>query len=506
MDSCDAVQQDLEAALASPAACGTGALLAARDRSRALGEPACASPNLALHGLKLPGTPPARPRQAPPLPAEKTTRDVLAPVLSTYETPNFAVRYGPGIVDADASLLRIGSAFEDAWAQEIAGMGYPAPNGSESYKFNVYVGDTDNGAPESYGTSGYYYVDDAGYGYIVVSLATVADPEWLRITAAHEFFHALQDAAATYPYEGQGAWYWESGACFIEGVVVPESDDNSAFLAAFSLLPDLPVNYFLYPDGTLPSLHQYGAFLFLQHLVEVTEGGDPTLLRRSWLEATPTSDPMTVLDGLLQEQGDGTLADAFADMAARESTFDWDDEAAYEASIEAWGGFDAPGSTRPSGFLYGASGSPIGPPDPPHTFGRNHWQVLSAPAAFDLRFLGVDGPDWRVTVSTQTGEVHSHTDVPVSANTATQRITGVESADEVWITVSAAAGPIDDGTQYDYTLTLVNADDTDAPDTDEERRACSCASLSAGPLGMGWLLTGLAAYVVSARRRSARGI
>lgn len=496
-DECGDLRRAVDDAFASGDRCLTPALLALRDHAAASGQTACATEALAAHGLTAPRRL-ARYRDTPPGP--KTVRDAVSSTLGVYETDNFAIKYGHGVADTDPALAALGAAFEKAWSVEVGDLGMGAPTGSDAYKFNVYVGDTGNGAPSGDGVAGYYYVDSDGFGYVVVAKASLTDPAYAATTAAHEFFHALQDAAGTYTYDGQGAWYWEAGAMWVEDIVYPEQTSNTSFLIGLVLLPDVPINAFTYPDGTLEGYHQYGAFLFLQHLTEITAGNDE-LIRRSWEEAPPGGDPLVVLDGLLAEEGKGSIEDAYFDFSGRLGTFDWADGEAYQAAIDHYGGWTYPNSRRPSGLIFHADGAALTPPRAPSTFGSNYWELRGVPDRVVVQFDGDAGPDWAVQVATRAGTVHTRVPVPVDGTHGVAMIDGLHGDDEAWIVVSAVANPVDDGSAYGYTLSVSEPPPADTGgDTDgEKRRACACDAGSSGTA-----FGPLAVALLFARRRDRR--
>lgn len=471
-DECGDLRRAVDDAFASGERCLTPALLGVRDHAAAVGLNACAADALAAHGMSPPRRL-ARYRDTPPGP--KAVRDVISDTLGVYETDNFAIKYGRGVAPDDPALAALGTAFETAWSSEVAGLGMGAPTGADAYKFNVYVGDSGNGAPSAEGAAGYYYVDAEGFGYVVIAKTSLVDPPYAASTAAHEFFHALQDGAGTYTYDGQGAWYWEAGAMWVEDVVYPEQTGNASFLIGLAFLPDLPVNAFLYPDGSLEGYHQYGAFLFVQHLTEITAGNNE-IIRRSWLEAPPGGDPLVVLDGLLGDEGKGTIEDAYFDFSGRLATFDWADEATYAAVIDHYGGWSYPGSRRPSGLIFHADGATVAPPRAPATFGSNYWELRGLPDRVEVHFHGDSGPEWAVQVATRRGDVHTRVPVPTDGIDGVAVVDGLAGADEAWLVVSAVDTPVDDGSMYGYTLNVVEPPPADTSgDTDaEERRACAC--------------------------------
>jgi hypothetical protein len=142
-------------------ACPTAALLALAHHAHELGLTWCLEPGLRDMGLgfELPTNPPP-----PPLP-NKDTRDAYD-TPNSYESENFVLRWGYGI--SDQTALATLEVFEATWDVLVDSSDYPAPWGSDSTKFNVYVGDTGGGTPTSYGYAGYYWTDPDGWPMVVL--------------------------------------------------------------------------------------------------------------------------------------------------------------------------------------------------------------------------------------------------------------------------------------------------------------------------------------------------
>jgi hypothetical protein len=112
---------------------------------------------------------------------------------------------------------------------------------------------------------GYEYLDGSSY----CALDNDFDPsqfggapsdESLRVTAAHEYFHAIQLAYAA----GHDTWMSEGTAALMEDVVHDDVDDNYQYLAASPLRePFVPLDY------GRPSYH-YGAWLYWRFLTELS--------------------------------------------------------------------------------------------------------------------------------------------------------------------------------------------------------------------------------------------
>jgi len=101
----------------------------------------------------------------------------------------------------------------------------------------------------------------------------------LKVTAAHELFHATQFA---YDYN-EDAWFMEATATWAEDEVYDEINDNRQYLASSPISqPGQPLDQF----GS--SLRQYGEWIFFRYLSERfprSQGGLPVIVRRMWERA-----------------------------------------------------------------------------------------------------------------------------------------------------------------------------------------------------------------------------
>jgi hypothetical protein len=101
----------------------------------------------------------------------------------------------------------------------------------------------------------------------------------LKVTAAHELFHATQFA---YDYN-EDAWFMEATAVWAEDEVYDSINDNLQYLAESPLRqPGQSLDQF--GDG----LRQYGEWIFFRYLSErytKKQGGMPTIVRKIWERA-----------------------------------------------------------------------------------------------------------------------------------------------------------------------------------------------------------------------------
>jgi hypothetical protein len=181
------------------------------------------------------------------------------------------------------------------------GAGYRAPKpdgagdkvGGGTNLFDIYL--VDFGAEQQFGLYGFCDtdVDPAATGPYDTSAFCAFDHTFadfprtptanLKVTAAHELFHAVQFA---YDYN-EDAWFMEATAVWAEDEVYDRINDNLQYLAESPLRqPRQPLDQF--GDG----LRQYGEWIFFRYLSERyprAQGGMPTIIRKMWERADGAS-------------------------------------------------------------------------------------------------------------------------------------------------------------------------------------------------------------------------
>ena len=138
----------------------------------------------------------------------------------------------------------MGEAAEQAWTRETA-LGFPPPpaddgDGAErggDARYDLYVcdlashdlGELAATVADPPGSGFSYIVVDNDYAPAEVAPLTTTGAEQLRVTVAHELFHAIQIG------EGRGRlpeWLAEATAVWMEGIVAPPDVDREIYRVA----------------------------------------------------------------------------------------------------------------------------------------------------------------------------------------------------------------------------------------------------------------------------------
>ena len=206
---------------------------------------------------------------------------------------NVRVHYQAGDPTVSATLVnQVGSVVTHVLAQYRAA-GYRAPRadgtaGGDS-GLDIYLGDL------GIGLYGYCSTDRPppvrGPHATSAYCAFNSDYSWaprtpldnLKVTAAHELFHATQFAYDYY----EDAWFMEATATWAEDEVYDTINDNRQYLASSPLSqPRESLDQF---NGN--NLRQYGEWIFFRYLSERfprSQGGLPVIVRSIWQRADST--------------------------------------------------------------------------------------------------------------------------------------------------------------------------------------------------------------------------
>jgi len=257
--------------------------------------------------------------------AERQIAPVPTSGANVHTTEHFRVLWGddypksdPGWADNDGSgtpdwVEVISEALEEAYAG-FAAMGFAAPYGSEKYYLDAYVADTgviiegdlvDSGVDENY--YAYTMIDvDYKVAYFIFNDAFPPSAndalEILKVTAAHELFHAVQ--RAYYPWDDEVAisnerwlregWWTEASATWMEDVIYPEINDYVEYVNNFMANPEESLT-------SMNGLREYGASAFVGYLWD--NYGDAPLVQNSMLRILDLGVEGAV-ESVLSENGD----------------------------------------------------------------------------------------------------------------------------------------------------------------------------------------------------------
>jgi hypothetical protein len=290
--------------------------------------------------------------------AERRQADAyLARPASTRKscTSRICVHYSPGNVSPDGSDRNRVSDYVDRVRRTVDGVHLdytgadyraPLPDGSRGgdNRTDIYIRDIGSQGLYGYCTSEKQIPEGGPYNawaYCVLD-NNYAEPifrahtrlENLRVTAAHEYFHAVQFA-----YDAlEDGWFMEATATWVEDELFDSINDNRQYLSAGPLgRPRVPLDKFE-QNGA----HQYGDWIFFRYLTERfpdAAGGLPTLVRDAWRNAHDSVAgvegmySMEAVENTLLARGT-TFAEQFALFADgnRRPATTYDEGTAYRAS------------------------------------------------------------------------------------------------------------------------------------------------------------------------------
>lgn len=213
--------------------------------------------------------------------SDRTTTD-------SRSTSHFEIRYtvggtnGVSAADVDGNgtpdyVDTIGRTMESVWYTEVHTLGYRAPLMPASGKLVVELSDLG-----SQGLYGYCAPVSGGLRAVAeCGLDNNFDPRQygapaynsLRVTAAHEFFHAIQFNYDT----GEDLWFMEGTAVWMEDQVYDGINDYLNYLP-YSALAQPQV-----PADSSSGFNVYGSVLFWIFFAERTK--DPAIVKEIWTNA-----------------------------------------------------------------------------------------------------------------------------------------------------------------------------------------------------------------------------
>ncbi|WP_395659436.1 MXAN_6640 family putative metalloprotease [Nocardioides sp.] len=139
--------------------------------------------------------------------------------------------------------------------------------------------------------------------------------ENLQVTAAHEYFHAVQFAYDAF----EDSWFMEATATWAEDELFDDVNDNLQYLVDSPLAkPGQPLDTF--SSGAGPQYGEWIYFRFLTENMPASDGGLPTIIRGMWERADgaaggPDDYSMQAVQNALADRG-VSMTGAFTSFAA----------------------------------------------------------------------------------------------------------------------------------------------------------------------------------------------
>ena len=200
---------------------------------------------------------------------------------------NFCVHWVTSTVDAPPSSAWAGKMLRlmnKVWKKEVGKLGYRPPVSDRgrggNKKFDVYLAQVGDG-----GLYGYCVPERRKPGFRWLASAycvldndfaefPIAPMQSAEVTAAHEFFHAIQFG---YDY-GEDVWLLEATATWMEERLFDDVNDNRQYIPASQVArPFVPLDYFNATTG-----EQYGNWTFFEFLSKKFGNG---IVRQIWNKA-----------------------------------------------------------------------------------------------------------------------------------------------------------------------------------------------------------------------------
>jgi hypothetical protein len=215
----------------------------------------------------------------------------------TYDTPqgHFKIHYvvdGDSAVPSEGWVDTCGEVLEHVWDTETDVLGYNEPPSDDWYEDNggdgrydvyllglskKYLGYTVGEyflSPQTVSATSFIVLDNDYVGY-----GSHTQIQWLQVTFAHEFFHAIQMGydATEYEYENEcfRPYWMEMSAVWMEEMVYDDVNDYLGYLFSFFDQPWLSLKTF----RSLTDFHPYGSCVWP---IFLSERFDTLIIKDIW--------------------------------------------------------------------------------------------------------------------------------------------------------------------------------------------------------------------------------
>lgn len=216
----------------------------------------------------------------------------------SYDTPHFRIHYdltGTNAVDNTITnennipdyINTMANIFEEVYSHDIIELGYTPPpsdgtEGGGSNLYDIYVKSTNAYGWTDYGTkigdnpnssenenNAYLSFITLRNNYDASAGFPNTELENIQVTAAHEYFHAIQLG-----YDGDEAlWLMEATAVWMEEEHYDDVNDCYQYMIPWFEKPHLSLN-------SSAGLHPYGSFILFKYIDEHLGGSD--IIKRTW--------------------------------------------------------------------------------------------------------------------------------------------------------------------------------------------------------------------------------
>ncbi len=184
----------------------------------------------------------------------------------------------------------VAKTYEDVWDLEITQLGYREPIGDSDGRSDVYIKNLGNTGvygltwpdPGGTTTASYAEIDNNFTDNIYFTRGTDA----VQVTAAHEFYHAIQFAYFA-PFDS--GWWQEATATWMEDVAYDDVNDYFIYVRIYLDDPEASLDFF-----SFGSLRPFGASLFSLYVADVY---GPETIKATWESlATRTPSSYDIVD------------------------------------------------------------------------------------------------------------------------------------------------------------------------------------------------------------------
>ena len=191
--------------------------------------------------------------------------------------------------------------------------------------------------------SGYYGVNypdsnsSEGSSYIIIDNAyepgefLTSGINTMRLTVAHEFFHAIQRSYRTVP--NSDTYFWEMSSTWIEDVIVPDGNDYIYWVDPL----------FNNPDQRISDTDGYSIALFGHYLSIIIDGHnnqfDSNIIKKMWEVYSDIGSPIHSMNSVLSSEYETDFSNAWLNFLSRNhfnGIYNNDDNAFYYYSDQQY--------------------------------------------------------------------------------------------------------------------------------------------------------------------------